>query len=137
VRLEFAKVGNVADMIAFAIFVDISPGEFFSSQLLDFGNCFEHGDAVFAAAAHVVDLAGAGVGSESLDSTDNVVAMNIVANLLALVAEDGVLEPGHGRFDEIRKKAVQLDAGVRRAGEAAAAENADVHFEVAAVFLGN
>src|SRR2546430_2905204 len=33
------------------------------------------------------------------------------------------------------KKAVKSDAGMRRAGEAAAAKDADVHFEVAAVFL--
>src|SRR5229473_2829644 len=82
VGLEFAEVGNVADVIAFAIFVDVSPGEFFSSQLLDFGNSFEHGDAVFAAASHVVDLAGAGVGGEGLDGANDVVAVNVVANLL-------------------------------------------------------
>ncbi len=135
VGLEFAEVGNVADVIAFAIFVDVRPVEFFSGQLLDFGNSFEHGDAVFAATSHVVDLAGTGVGGEGLDGANDVVAVNIVANLFSFVAKDGIFESGYGGFHEVRKKAVKFDAGMRRASEAATAKNADVHFEVAAVFL--
>ena len=85
-------------MVAFAIFVDVSPVEFLASQLLDFGNSFEHGHAVFAAATHVVDLAGAGVGGESLDGANDVMAVNVVANLLSFVAKDGVFESGYGGF---------------------------------------
>jgi hypothetical protein len=43
-------------------------------------NGLEHGDAVFAAAAHVVNLTGARFGSKFLDSADDVIAMDIVTN---------------------------------------------------------
>ena len=134
---EFAEIGDVADVIAFAIFIHVSPIEFFPGELLDFGNGFEHGDAIFAAATHVVDLAGAGIRGEGFDGSYYIVAVNVVADLLSLVTEDGIFQAVEGGFHEIRKKTVKLDAGVRRAGEAAAAKNADVHFEVAAVFLGD
>ena len=82
------EIRDVADVIALAVFVHVMPIEFAAGELLDARDGFEHGDAVLAAAAHVVDLAGAGIDGEFLDGADNIVAVNVVAHLLAFVAED-------------------------------------------------
>ena len=110
---------------------------FLPGHLLDFGDGFEHGDAVLAAAAEVVDLAAAGIGGELLDRAHNVMTMNIVADLLALVAENGISAAGNGHLHEVGKEAMKFDAGVRRPGKATAAENTDFHAEIAAVFLSH
>jgi len=122
-------------VVAFAGFVNVGPIEFFPSELLNPGNGFEHGDAIFAAAAHVIDLARTRIGSELFDGTDDVMAVNVVTDLFAHVPEDAVLAAGERDFDEIRKKAVKLNAGMRWTCKAAAPKNSDIHFEVAAVFL--
>ena len=137
VRLEFGKVRNVADVVALAVLIHVLPVQLFPGHLLDFADGFEHRNAVLAAAAEVVDLAGARIGGEFLNRAHHIVAMNIVANLLALVAEDGIGSAGNGHLHQVGKKAVKFDAGVRRPGEAAAAENTDLHSEIAAVFLGH
>ena len=61
--------------------------------------------------------------------------MDVVAHLLALVAEDLVFAAFEVALHQVAEKAVQLDAGVVRAGQAAAAQAAGRHAEVAAVFL--
>ena len=61
--------------------------------------------------------------------------VDVVADLLALVAEDAVGAALEAALDEVAEEAVQLDAGVVGAGEAAAAEAAGGHAEVAAVLL--
>ena len=61
--------------------------------------------------------------------------MDVVADLLALVAEDGIPRPRERALDQIREEAVQHGARVARAGQAAAAEAGRVHAEVAAIFL--
>ena len=98
---------------------------------------FDHRDAVLAAATHVVDLPGAGTSGELFDGPDYVVAVDVVANLLALVTEDCVVPAYEGLLDEIGEETVKFDPGVGRSGEATTAENADVHFEVATIFLGD
>ena len=137
VGIEFGEIGDVADVIAFAILIDILPIELFAADLLDFGDGFQHGDTVLAPAAHVVDLTGSGIGGKFFDGANDVVAVDVVANLLGFIAEHGVGGTSERHFHEIRKKSVEFDAGVRRAGKTAAAEDADVHAEVAAVFLGH
>ena len=61
--------------------------------------------------------------------------MDVVAHLLALVAEDLVFAPFDVALHQVAEEAVQLDAGVIRAGEAAAAQAAGGHAEIAAVLL--
>src|SRR6266481_5412149 len=88
-RAELRQVGDVADVIALAVLLDILPVQFFSIHLLNFGNSFKHRDAVLTAPAEVVDLAATRIGSEFLHGTYDIVTMNIIADLLALVTEDG------------------------------------------------
>src|SRR5680860_280832 len=87
------------------------------------------------AAADVVDGGGAGGGVESGEGGDQVGAVDVVAHLLAGVAEDGVGGAGRGALHQVGEEAVQLGAGVLGAGQAAAAEADRRHPEVAAVLL--
>jgi len=135
--LEFGEIGDVADVVADAVLLDIVPVEFLARELFGAFDGFDHGDTVSAAATHVVDLPGAGTSGKLFDSANYVVAVNVVADLFSFVAEDGVAPARESLLDEIGEEAVELDAGVGRPGETAAAENADVHLEIAAVFLGD
>ena len=65
----------------------------------------------------------------------DVVGVDVVAHLLAFVAEDAVLAAFEVALHQVAQEAVQLDAGVIRPGEAAAAQAAGRHAEVAAVLL--
>ena len=105
--------------------------------MLNFVDRLQHGNAVFAAAAEIVDLAATRIRRKFLDGADDIVAVDVVADLLALVAKNRIGTAGDGNLYEIGKKTVKLDAGMRRAGEASASENADFHAEIPAVFLGH
>ena len=61
--------------------------------------------------------------------------MDVVANLLPLVAEDGVAAPLEIALHEVAEKPVQFHARMARAGQASAAEAAGRHAEVAAILL--
>src|SRR5208283_554498 len=90
VGLELGEVGDVADVVADAVLVDILPVHCFAGHFCDLGDGFEDGNAVFAAAAEVVDLAGARIGGKLFDGADDIVAVDVVAHLLALVADDRI-----------------------------------------------
>ena len=70
-----------------------------------------------------------------MDEAGHVLGVDVVAHLLALVAEDRVLAPFQVAFHQVAEETVQFDAGMVRAGQAAAAQAAGRHAEVAAVFL--
>ena len=137
VGFKFGEVGDIADVVADAVLVHIVPVELFAGKLLDFGDGFEDGDAILAAAAEVIDFTRAGIVREFLDGADDVTAMDIVADLFGFVAEDGVGAAGQSDFDEIGEEAVEFDGGMGGTGQTATAENSDLHSEVAAVFLGH
>ncbi len=61
--------------------------------------------------------------------------VDVVSDLLALVAKDRIRGSGDRTPDQVREKAVQLGARVGGAGEAASAEADRVHAEVASVLL--
>ena len=62
-------------------------------------------------------------------------AVDIVADLFALIAEDGVGPASDYTFYQVAEKAVQFGGGMRGAGQAAAAEGGGFESEVTAVFL--
>ena len=98
VRAELGQVGDVADVIAFAGFIYVTIVEFPPGPAFDTINGLEHGNAVFAAAAHIVDLAGAGISCKLLHRPHDIVTVNIVANLFALVAKNGIGWPARVAF---------------------------------------
>ena len=67
-----------------------------------------------------------------MDRPQHVARVDVVADLLALVAEDPVGRARQRHLHQIGEEAVQLDAAVLRAGQAAAPEDADLEAEVLA-----
>ena len=61
--------------------------------------------------------------------------MDVVANLLSLVAEDPILAAFQVAFDEVAEEPVELDAGMGRPREASAPQAAGRHAEVTAILL--
>src|SRR6266849_7245351 len=134
-RLEFREVGDVTDVVALAVFLDVLPIHFFPGQLLDLRDGFEHRDAVFPAAPQIIDLAGPRRRRERLNLTHHVVAVDVVPHLLGLVAKDRICPARKRHLHQIRKKSVQLDPGVRRPRKAPAAKHAHIHPEIPPVLL--
>ena len=101
VGLEFREVGDVADVVALAVLVHVLPVQLLAGHLFDFGDGFKHGNTVFAAAAHVVNLSAARIGREFFDGANHIVAMNIIAYLLGLVAKHIVSASRNCHFHQI------------------------------------
>ena len=72
---------------------------------------------------------------ESRERRDEIGGVDVVAHLLAAVAEHGVRLAGHRAAHQIGEEAVQLRARVVGAGQAAAAKADGGHVEVAPVLL--
>ena len=88
-----------------------------------------------AAAAEVIDFAGARGAEELPESLHEIVAVDVVAHLLPFVAKDPVGLARRGAFHEVGEKAVQLGPRVAGAGQAAAAEDPRWHPEITPVLL--
>ncbi len=132
---HFREVRNVADVITRPVLIDVLEDLLFAGEFLGDGEGLPDGAGIGAAAADVIHLADARGFEEFLDEAGDVVGVDVVADLFALEAEDLVFAAFQVAFHEVGKEAVELDAGVVRAGEAAAAQAAGRHAEVAAVFL--
>src|SRR5690606_11096106 len=103
------------DVVALARLVHVGVGHLPAGEILHPRERLENGAGVLAPAAEVVDFAAsARVAPDRLDGARDVVAVNVVANLLPLVPEDAVRPPAELAADEVRKEAVQFDAGVVR-----------------------
>src|SRR5437879_10731473 len=88
-----------------------------------------------ATAANIVYSAGARRLHEMPESVDQVPGMDVVADLLSLVAEHRIGLAGNSAFDEISEKTVQHRPGMARAGQTAAAETGRCEAEIPAIFL--
>src|SRR5260370_11550275 len=106
--------------------MDVLPVQLFAGQLIDFGDGLQHGDAVLTASAKIVDFTRPRIRGELFDSANNIVAVNVVAHLFGFVTEYGIGAAAKRHLDEIRQEAMKFHAGVRRAGKAAATEDADL-----------
>ena len=132
---HLAQVAVVADVVADAVLVRVDALLALAGQLLDRGKGFQDGAGVALPAAEVVHLCRAGRLGELVDEGSDVLRVDVIAHLLALVAEDLILAALHVAFDEVAQEAVELDAGVVGAGQTAAAQTAGGHGEIASVFL--
>ena len=91
VRFEFRQIGDVTDVVALAVLLDVFPVKFLPGHFLDFGNGLEHGDAVLAAATKIVDLSPSRRLPKLVHESGYVMRVDVVADLLALISEDLVL----------------------------------------------
>lgn len=135
VGFHFSEVAVVADVVAYAVLVHIGEDLFFSGE--GFGDLkgFEDGAGVLFSTAEIVDLGDSRGFAKFPHEAGHILAVDVVAHLLALVAENLVFAAFEIAFHEVAEESVELDAGVVRAGEAAAAQTAGGHVEIASVFL--
>src|SRR5262245_10731722 len=83
---HFRKIADVADMVAFAVLVEIFPLRRLSSQGLTQLKRFQDRNAVLAAAADIVDLTGTRILAKRFDESGYVKRMNVVTHLFSFVA---------------------------------------------------
>src|SRR4051794_8657952 len=103
-------------MIPNACWLLVSPVQLLSRHLLYLSNSFEHGNAVSPTAPEVIHFAGLTLLSECFERLDYIIGVNIIADLLPLVAKYRVGFPCHGGVDKITEKSVKLYARVTGAG---------------------
>ncbi len=109
VSAHFVEVGDVADVVADPVFVEILEDLRLASDAFGDGESFEDGAGVGTAATDVVDLGDAGRGDEGGDELGDVVGVDVVSYLLAFVAEDFVFPAFEVALHEVRQKAMQFD----------------------------
>ena len=132
---HFPEVAVVADVVADAVLVHIGEGLFFSGERFGDLEGFEDGAGVLFSTAEVVDFGDARGFAEFPHEAGHILAVDVVTHLLAFVAVDLVFAAFEIAFHEVAKEAVEFHAGVVRAGEAATAQTAGGHVEIATVFL--
>ena len=133
--MHFAEVGEVANMVTNAVFIDVLIDLRYAGKLLSEFKSLPDRAGIIAPASDVVDFSHARGLNKGLNKAGHVVGVNVVTHLFALVTEDAVFASFEIAFDEVGKKAVELNATVIGAGEAAASQAASRHIEVAPVFL--
>jgi len=106
VTLELSQVGDVADVIAQAVPIVVAPVNLVAADVCNQSNALQYRSSVGAPSPEVVDLSRPRRLDEGLESPDDVVAVDLVAHLLALVAEYGVRLARHGNVNEIRQETV-------------------------------
>ena len=135
VGFHFTEVGVIADVVADAVFIDIGVDLRFTSK--SFGNFegFEDRAGIRLAATEVINLADAWRCHEGRHEAGHIERVDVVAHLLALVAEEAVFPAFQVAFHQIAEEAMQFHTGVVRAREASATQAAGGHDEVAPLFL--
>ena len=134
-RAHLGKVAVIADVVAYAVLLQVSVDLLPAADRGGHLEGLQDGTAVGLAAADVIHLGSARCFDEGLCKPRYVLAVDVVTHLFALIAEDAVLAPFQVALHQITEKAVQLHAGMVRPGQAATAQAASRHIEVAPVFL--
>ncbi len=91
VAFHFAQVAVITNVIADAVLFKVTALLRLASQFFDRRKGFPDGAGILFAAANVINLAGPGRLAEGQNEIGYVFGVNIIANLLPLVAEDFVL----------------------------------------------
>lgn len=132
---QLGGIREVTDVVANAVFIDVLVNLPFAGKIFRDFECFPNRSRVVASAADVVDIRDARGLDEFLDEAGDVVEVDFVADLLALLAEGLVFAPLEVALHEAGEEAVEFSAGMVRSGQAATAQAGGVDAEVAAVFL--
>ena len=105
-EFHLGEVGYVADVVAFAILVDIFEPHLPTGQDFCTIEGFKDARTVGSAAADIVDLAATRFLNESVDKTGNVDGVDVVADLLTRVAIYLVEATFHIALDEVAQEAM-------------------------------
>lgn len=136
-RLHFAEVGDVADVVAFPVLLRVGIVHRFTGDAGYAVEGLQDGSGVVPSATNVVHLAAARRLKEFLDETSHVKGVNIVPDLLAFIAKHRVFPSGNVDANEVTQEAVQFNPRMVRPRQAAAAQRTSRHVEIAAIFLNH
>src|SRR4051812_1493928 len=123
-RPHLGQVADVADMVADAVLLDVVELHGTTAQRFHSLEGLEDGAAISSAAADVVDLGDSRAARERMDEPRDIERMDVVAHLLALVAEHGIAAAIDMVLNQVAQKAMELHAAVVRAREAPPSETA-------------
>ena len=84
--LEFAKVTHIPNVVANSIVFGIRPSKVFAGDFLADFDRFQHGTMAKPPTTDIVNFAATGIAIEVVKRRNQIEAMNVVANLFALVA---------------------------------------------------
>src|SRR6266404_341770 len=135
VLLELPCVADPPDVVSTPVGLAVRPGQWPASNLLAQLYRLQDRAVRLPASTDVVHGTDAGSLVEMPKCADEIGAMDIVANLLALVPEYRIRLTRDRTFREIREEPVKLGSRVSRTREAPSTEADRLHPEVAPVFL--
>jgi hypothetical protein len=135
VSLHFLEIADVADVIPFAVFFDVFPLHGLSSYACYAIERLEYAARVGASPAEIINFTTARFCPKRLDEAHDIVRMNIVTYLLALIPKNFVYALLEIAFYEITEKPVKLDARMIWPRKATTAQAARLEREVTAVLL--
>ena len=107
---DFSQVAVIADVIADAVGFLVGELGPLAGDFEDQLDAFHEAGGVLFAAAEVVDFSRAWVLCEFPEEADDVMAVDLIADLLAFVSKDGVGAFAQGDEDEVIEEAMELDA---------------------------
>lgn len=135
VGLHFAEIAVVANVVADARFLDVFEPHRLAGNAGRAIECFQDAARILLPATQVINLAAAGFLPKLIYKAGYVERVNVVSDLLSLVAKNLVCSPFEIALHQVTEKTVEFDAGVVRPGETAAAEATRLEAEIAAIFL--
>jgi hypothetical protein len=92
-RQYLGQIGNVADVIAAAGRIYILVFHRFARDFAYGLEGFQDGNGVLSPAPNIINFCGARGRDEAFDESGDIDAMNVIANLLSLVAKNTVRSP--------------------------------------------
>src|ERR1700747_940528 len=134
--VDLGQIRDVADVVSDAVCRVVLVVQWMT-HLLEKANGFQNRNTVSSASAEVVNLAAPRVLVELEEQPPHITAMDLIAHLFALVAENGVGFAGHGAHDDVRQVAMQFHGRMLRASQAPSAETSDRHAKVPPELLAN
>src|SRR5215211_4077932 len=135
VGFEAPVIADPPDVIADAIRLPVCPLEFLACDLLAQPNRLDHRGVAEAPTSDVVDLRDPGRLKELVERPDEILAVDGIPHLLALVAKDLVRAACHDATHDVGEEAMQFRRGVVGARQRTSAKTCGPHAEVASVLL--
>ena len=129
------EVTVVADVVSDPVLVNVGVLLGFAREPLGDLKGLEDGATVIFTTTEVVNLSDAWCLNKGGHEAGDIERVDVIADLFPLVAEDAVFLPLEVALHKVTKESMELDSGVVRPGEAASAQTAGGHIEVASVFL--
>src|ERR1700722_4296759 len=117
VGLELIQISNPPDVISHPAGVHILPLQLDLTNTLADCDRFEHRAVTKTTAADVIDLARPGIAKEGVKCLNQVIAMNIVADLFSLIAEYLVWSFHNTALHQVSQESMKLSTRVLRTSE--------------------